>query len=315
MQETSLISPELLSFVEGWHNAMFILAPGSLVLSLLIYIGYKLKYVSLKEFKQKYDFVSKYELRFFMASHFAIAAAIFFICNTYSVETVKLSFVWFFIRLFICICIATLYGYVANLILQYYYPSKQHDKLHKLRYISRINPKTGNVMKLLSEEEEDAYLDEGMQAEEDVFSVDYDVWIDTETGDTRIEKYEGRLSAMKCDRCGFQTLKLEKEEIVQEATEFEDGEILKHYKCTYCKRIKRKNVRLSKTKSESDFKITDATKFVEDPLGYGTRVVTIKVEIHSNRGDVKNYEFQNLREAQKFLKEFDFSKLEEEEEV
>ena len=31
---------------------------------------------------------------------------------------------------------------------------------------------------LLSEDEEDAYLDEGMQAEENVFSVDYDVWID-----------------------------------------------------------------------------------------------------------------------------------------
>ena len=30
-------------------------------------------------------------------------------------------------------------------------------------------------MKLLSEEEEDAYLDEGMQAEENVFSVDYDI--------------------------------------------------------------------------------------------------------------------------------------------
>ena len=39
-------------------------------------------------------------------------------------------------------------------------------------------------MKLLSEEEEDAYLDEGQQAEENVFSVDYDVWIDEETGYT-----------------------------------------------------------------------------------------------------------------------------------
>ena len=39
-------------------------------------------------------------------------------------------------------------------------------------------------MKFVKEEEEDAYLDEGQQAEENVFSVDYDVWIDQETGYT-----------------------------------------------------------------------------------------------------------------------------------
>lgn len=314
MNQRVLISPELLAFVEGWHSAMFLVAPAALVVAVLTYIFYKLRYASLKEYKDKYDFVSKHELKFFLGSHFAIAAAIFFICNTYSVDTVKLSFVWFFIRLFICICIGTLYGYVANLILKYYYPSKQHKNLHHLRYVSRINPNTGNVMKLLSEEEEDVYLDEGMQAEEDVFSVDYDVWIDTENGDTKIEKYEGRLNAMKCDRCGFQTLKLEKEEIIKEAEGDEDGELLKHYKCSYCKRIKRKNIKLSNKKSESDFKLTDATKFVEDPLGYGHRVVTVKLEIHSNRGDIKNYEFQNIRESKKFLKEFDFSKLEDDDE-
>ena len=44
-------------------------------------------------------------------------------------------------------------------------------------------------MKLLSEDEEDVYLDEGMQAEENVFSVDYDVWIDEESGYTKIEKH------------------------------------------------------------------------------------------------------------------------------
>ena len=51
-------------------------------------------------------------------------------------------------------------------------------------------------MKLLSEEE-DVYLDEGMQAEENAYSVDYDVWIDEKTGFTKIEKYNGRLHALK----------------------------------------------------------------------------------------------------------------------
>ena len=41
-------------------------------------------------------------------------------------------------------------------------------------------------MRLLSEDEEDVYLDEGMQAEENIFSVDYDVWIDEVTGDINV---------------------------------------------------------------------------------------------------------------------------------
>ena len=82
-------------------------------------------------------------------------------------------------------------------------------------------------------------LDEGQRAEEDAFSVDYDVWIDSETGDTHIEKYAGYLTALKCDRCGFHTLKIEKEELVREPTEYEEGELVQHYKCSYCNRIKR----------------------------------------------------------------------------
>ena len=109
-------------------------------------------------------------------------------------------------------------------------------------------------------------------------------------------------------------LKLEKEEITKEVTETEDGELIKHYKCTYCKRIKRKTVNLSHEKSATDFSVTESTKFVEDPLNEGPKVVAIKLEIHSNEGQIINYEFQNMDEAQKFLKEFDYEKLKAEDE-
>lgn len=304
------LSPETLAFLAEWHTYMYILTPVAILLAILIYVFYRLRSNSLKELKKKYDFVAQHEFKFYIASHILIAMAIFFICNTYKEDTVKLSMVWFFVRFFIALCLATLYAYVAQLILKYYHPKKQHEKLRKLRYQPRINPATGNEMKLLSEEEEDAYLDEGMQAEENVFSVDYDVWIDTETGDTKIEKYEGRLTALKCDRCGFQTLKLDNEEIVKEADDYNDGELLKEYKCTYCKRVRRKTIKLSKTKTETDFKLTENTKFVENPLG-GERIVAVKVEIFTSKDDAHKYEFQNLNEASKFLKEF---RLEQEEE-
>jgi hypothetical protein len=308
------LSPETLEFLANWQITMYIATQTAILLAVLIYILYKVWLRSIKDSKRKYDFIALHEFKFLIVSHILIAIAIFLICNTYKEETVKLSMVWFSVRLFISLCLGTLYGYIAQLVLMYYYPKKQHKKLRNLRYKPRINPANGNEMKLLSEEEEDAFLDEGMQAEEDVFSVDYDVWIDVETGDTKIEKYEGRLTALKCDRCGFQTLKLNNEEIVKEADDDNDGELLKEYKCTYCKRIRRKTIKLSNNKSETDFQLTEHTKFVDNPLGEPTKVVAVKLELYSNKDDVHKFEFQNLNEASKFLKEFKFEPEEESEE-
>lgn len=89
-------------------------------------------------------------------------------------------------------------------------------------------------MKLLSEEEEDVYLDEGMQAEENLFSMDYDVWKDEESGYVKIEKYAGHLHAVQCPECNYQTFKVVKEEILKAPTETEEGELLKHFLCGYC---------------------------------------------------------------------------------
>ena len=97
---------------------------------------------------------------------------------------------------------------------------------------------------LLSEEEEDAYLDEGMQAEENVFSIDYDVWKDEETGYVKIEKYSGHLHALQCPECNYQTFKVVREEITKIATPSEEGELVKHFLCGYCGYKAKKTVTL-----------------------------------------------------------------------
>jgi hypothetical protein len=97
-------------------------------------------------------------------------------------------------------------------------------------------------MKLLSEDEEDSYLDEGMQAEENVFSIDYDVWKDEETGYVKIEKYSGHLHALQCPECNYQTFKVVREEILKTPSAEEEGELLKHYLCGYCGYKAKKNV-------------------------------------------------------------------------
>jgi hypothetical protein len=89
-------------------------------------------------------------------------------------------------------------------------------------------------MKLLSESEEDAYLDEGMQAVENVFSIDYDVWKDEETGYVKIEKYAGHLHALQCPECNYQTFKVVKEEIMRIPAGEQEGELMKHFLCGYC---------------------------------------------------------------------------------
>lgn len=295
------------AFLGTWNEIMWYAFLGGLALAVLLFLVYQLRYLGAKGLKEKFELASEKEVNAYLNANYAIAASIFFIANTAQTEIVQISTVWFAIRIFISLCLGTLHAYVAFLIFRYYYPGPLEKKLKRLRYTPRINPATGNKMKLLSEDEEDAYLDEGMQAEEDAFSVDYDVWIDEATKDTHIEKYKGHLAALECDRCGFQTLKLIKEEILKKPTKFEDGEIEKEYKCSYCARVKRKTVKLTSNLSKDPSSAVAIG--VVDKHASDHKIEMLKVEIHDVTGETLIYEFQNRNEAKKFLDEFDFAKL------
>jgi hypothetical protein len=169
-----------------------------------------------------------------------------FYINTLSTKT---TWLFFFVWLFVSSMIAMIIGVVVQNLLKFYYPFFIETRLKKLRFTPRKSPE-GNVMKLLSEEEEDVHLDEGMQAEEDAFSVDYDVWLDEKTGYTKIEKYNGRMHALQCTECNYQTLRVDREEIIQPATETEDGELMKHFVCGYCNHKQRKSFKIAKIKTE-----------------------------------------------------------------
>jgi hypothetical protein len=167
----------------------------------------------------------------------------------------------------------------------------------------RINPKSGNKMRLLSEDEEDVHLDQSMQAEEDVFSIDYDVWRDEKTGDLLIEKYQGHLTALQCGNCGYYTMRVVREEIVERYEDDSPKELLKHYQCSYCKSVRATQFNISFKESE-DYKnqkpaVKKNTKNVE----------LVRIEIHSGIEGKKFYEFQTVEQAQKFLEEFDFDKV------
>lgn len=288
-------------FHQIWISIMIIGSLISFSLALIIYLMHKIKASSIKDHKEKYDYLSIKEIKYFKASIISIAVGIGMIIQTYGKDVENFDLVWFFVLIFISIAGSTLVGYVGSLILQYYYPTKLHSKLRNLRFTPRINPKTGNKMRLLSEDEEDTHLDEGMQAEEEVFSVDYDVWIDEATGDTKIEKYKGHLEAVQCNNCGFYTMKIEREEIIKAPTEQEEGELIKHYKCQFCSSVRATSFNIAKQEDYSHFK-PDELKFKRN-----AGVELVKIEILSN-GQKKTFEFQKVDQAEKFLSEFDFDK-------
>ncbi len=292
------------AFLNIWNYIVLGLSVLSLLTGIVIFIYHAVKQAAIKEYKAKYDYLRDYDSKMIFYGIFAISLAIALFANTQYKETVTVSVAWFFIRLFISVGIGTLLVYLAYMLLKYAYPTTLNKKLKKWRYMPRVNPKTGNTMKLLSEEEEDVHLDEGMQAEEDVFSVDYDVWFDPETNDVHIEKYPGHLEAQQCNSCGFMTMKQIREEILKLPTEMEEGETVKYYQCSYCKSKRTKTLKIAKIEPDGIYKLPDHILFKEDE-----KVHAVTVEIHIGNGKSKVYEFSSTEQASNFLKEFEMDNM------
>lgn len=242
---TNPISPELL---EAWITYGRYVAYAIAGVGVLIILGHYLKLLTTRDYKARYDYINMHEINLLWYGFLLILAGVTLYANTFQSAT---TWLWFFVWLFVSIMLAMIIGVIIQNVLKFYYPFFIEKRLKRLRYTPRVSP-DGRKMKLLSEEEEDVYLDEGMQAEEDAFSVDYDVWIDDVSGYTKIEKYNGRMHALQCPECNYQTLRVNREEIIQQATETEDGELMKYYNCTYCGHKERKSFKIAKIKEATE---------------------------------------------------------------
>ncbi|QSE97883.1 hypothetical protein [Fulvivirga lutea] len=231
---------------EAWNMWAQYITYGLAGLSVLILIGHILKLAATSDSKTKYDYINRSEINILMTCSVLLIIAGGFYANSYIVE---LGILWLFVRLFVTISMGLIIGVIVQNLLKFYYPFYIEKRLKKLRYKPRISPKSGKPMKLLSEEEEDVYLDEGMQAEEEIFSIDYDVWVDEETGYTKIEKYSGHLHALQCPECNYQTFRVTKEEIMKSPSATEEGELLKHFECGYCGHKAKKNFKIAMLKN------------------------------------------------------------------
>ncbi len=288
-------------FLNFWHLSMLIGALLMILIGFAIYVLHKIKIASISDYKGKYDYINEREIKVYKNVFLCFGIATLMAINIYGMGELHNIGVWFFVRLFISLAGGTLVAYVAFLVLEYYYPTVLNRKLKKWRYTPRVG-KSGQKLRLLSEEEEDVHLEEGMRAEENVFSIDYDVWVDEKSGDVKIEKYPGHLQALQCNSCGFYTMKVVKEEITRLPEKGSSGELIKHYQCYYCKSVRATAFNIS-TKETDDYRNSTQRKFSRNK-----NIDLVRIELHSSISGKEFFEFQNLDQASKFLDEFDADK-------
>lgn len=108
-------------------------------------------------------------------------------------------------------------------------------RLKQLRNQPRFGPKTGAPLRLLTEEEEDEHLDRGQVAEENLGSVDYDVWVAPEGKEVLVLRYASRFSKYKsCPSCGYTTYHHTQTNTLVPATTASAGMGEKVYSCKNC---------------------------------------------------------------------------------
>ncbi|MDP4678898.1 MAG: hypothetical protein NWS46_00860 [Cyclobacteriaceae bacterium] len=222
-------------FIDHWHQIAIIWSQIALAIAGIVYGYYLLILTTKSTIGEKYKFISLNQVKYYWYTTLCLTLSFTFFLNAIIVQKHHTAHNFdLIVKTITSLLIGFLIGYVINKYLTVYYPFALDKKLSKLRFQTRISPKSKKAMRLLNEDEEDVQLSDEMITDENVFAYDYDVWIDDETGYKLIEKYEGNLHALICDKCRFRTLKEYKEEVEEAPTAHETGKIIKHYKCSYC---------------------------------------------------------------------------------
>lgn len=233
---------------QSWDELIVLGAYASFGIAVLILLYHEFRLLIIKDLKEKYDYVNLHEIRYFWFAVIAliVGAALYSNAIVAKVFDVK-GTTGIVIRIFYTLGFSAIAYYSLSSLVRILYPRVVERRLNKVRNKPRISP-SGNVMRKLSEEEEDVHLDQDQidQESSEIHSVDYDVWIDEKTGYKKIEKYMSYQHAEECSECGFTTLKIHNEEIEVKPTANETGLLLKHYRCHYCRHREAREVVIAK---------------------------------------------------------------------
>ncbi len=244
------LDPKYVSFLGTWNEWITIISLVFVGITALLTVYYFIRMLSIRNPKEKHDFINLNEINLFWYSMLSLSIAGGLYLNTVGTSTVQEEVIWFFVRLFVTASFTTIFALIFNSLIKVYYPFQVNKRLNTLRHQVRINPNNGNKMKLISEEEEDKYMTDEMIDEEARFFVDYDVWLDESTEYTIIEKYDGSSLAVECPSCGYRTLRVKDEKIIVSPTVDTEGELENFYDCSYCGHKERRVIRTHKLHSK-----------------------------------------------------------------
>lgn len=110
--------------------------------------------------------------------------------------------------------------------------------LYRLRNTPRKCPRCGATMKKVDEVHDNEYLNPAQDFEEHIGSVDYDVWLCPECGETDIEQYVNKASGYtECAHCHARACKLERDRVMVRPTTQRRGQGLHDYRCMHCRKL------------------------------------------------------------------------------
>ena len=110
--------------------------------------------------------------------------------------------------------------------------------LQHLRDHPRYSNVNGKLMHKLDEQADDAFLEKGQVTEEELGSVDYDVWVTDDQDDVLILRYASRWAKYdKCPKCRYLTYSKQRSRILRNATYSHSGQREITFACKNCNYI------------------------------------------------------------------------------
>ncbi len=123
----------------------------------------------------------------------------------------------------------------------YYFAKKYANVPIQIRNKPLKCPHCGHEMQKLSEMQEDKYLSVAQQREEQIRSVNYDVWLCPDCGEHVELPYVNKASSYKtCPVCGVRSYAQQSDKILVRATTRHAGEGVRTYSCRSCGHVVQK---------------------------------------------------------------------------
>ena len=135
-------------YLEKWNTFGRYLSFVLLGLGLLIVLYHYMRLIFTSDYKIRYDYINKNEIRSLWLSTLFILFGIGVFMNTLYAEG---EIIWLLVRVFVIVMLGLIFGVIISNLLKFYYPFYIERRLRRLRYKPRKSPKTGKPMKLLSE--------------------------------------------------------------------------------------------------------------------------------------------------------------------